>query len=109
DDLFPRKSPFGRAPADLAWSKDGRYLAFVWAPYDTKGGSDLYAYDTQSKVLRRLTSPENMAKFDRKVSLAMVRYKKDAEEDLKVEKMNDLEWREWRLKKKQEDADRKEP
>ncbi|HEY0865762.1 MAG TPA: hypothetical protein VGE01_00190, partial [Fimbriimonas sp.] len=60
DELFPRKSNFGRTASELEWSNDARYLTYVWSPYDTKGGNDLYVYDTQTKKSTRLTSPETM-------------------------------------------------
>ncbi len=43
----------------LAWSPDGRWLAFL-AAVDGPS-SDLYIYDTQTKVIRRLTSGMNQA------------------------------------------------
>lgn len=109
DDLYPRKSFFGRAASGLEWSKDGRYLAYAWAPYDTKGGSDLYVYDAQTKKTTRMTSPEILGRFDRDVAKALERYKKDADEEQRMLKMNDLEYREWRLKKKEEDEKRQDP
>src|SRR5687768_10460267 len=47
DDLFPRKPFFGRPAQRMAWSHDDRYLAYLWKPYDDKGGMDLYLYDTK--------------------------------------------------------------
>jgi len=109
DDLYPRKPFMGRGATGVSWSKDGRYLAYVWAPYDTKGGSDLYVYDRESRKSTRLTSPESMARFDRDTAKAIDRYKKDVEEEGRMLKMNDLDYREWRLKKKEEDEKRTEP
>lgn len=43
----------------LAWSPDGRWLAFL-AAVDGPS-SDLYIYDTQTKAIRRLTSGMNQA------------------------------------------------
>jgi len=109
DDLYPRKSFWGRGAQGAEWSKDGRYLAYTWAPYDTKGGSDLYIFDSETKKITRMTSPEIMGRFDRDVAKAVERYKKDAEDEAKMLAMNDLDYREWRLKKKDEDEKRKEP
>lgn len=109
DDLYPRKPFTGRLPSGMHWSTDGRYLSFIWAPYDAKAGSDLYVYDSQTKKQIRITSPELMSRFNRDVSLAIERYKKEKEEDDRVEKMNDLEYREWRLNKKDEEEKRKDP
>jgi dipeptidyl aminopeptidase/acylaminoacyl peptidase len=109
DDLFPRKPFFGRGASGTEWSKNGRYLAFAWAPYGTKGGSDLYVYDAQERKLRRLTSPEIMGRHDRNVAKAMERYRKDQEEEDRLQTGTDLAYREWRLKKQEEDEKRKEP
>lgn len=109
DDLYPRKPFWGRTPNGATWSKDGRYLAFTWAPYDTKGGNDLYVFDTSTRKLDRLTSPDGMGKFSRDVAKAVVRYGKEREDEQKMLKLNDLEYREWRLKHKEEDEKRKEP
>jgi dipeptidyl aminopeptidase/acylaminoacyl peptidase len=109
DDLYPRKSFFGRAATGSEWSKDNRYVAFTWAPYDTKGGSDLYAYDAQERKLIRLTGPDVMGRFDRDVAKAVERYRKETEEEQRMLSANDLEYREWQLKRKEENEKRKEP
>lgn len=109
DDLYPRKSYLGRGASSTEWSKGGRYLAYVWAPYDTHGGSDLYVYDAVAKRSTRLTSPEAMSRFDRDVTKAVERYKKDAEEEDKMLQADDVAYREWRQKKREENEKRKEP
>ncbi|RYG20336.1 hypothetical protein EON82_20365, partial [bacterium] len=109
DDLFPRKPFFGRAATSPTWSKDGRYLAYAWLPYGDKGGSDLYVYDTQTKKSTRLTIPVNMARFDRDVTAAEERYKKELEEEEKSLTLDDAAYREWRQKRKEENEKRKEP
>jgi dipeptidyl aminopeptidase/acylaminoacyl peptidase len=109
DDLFPRKPFFGRGATSPTWSKDGRYLAYAWLPYGAKGGSDLYLYDTQTKRSTRLTSPENMARFDRDITAAEARYKKETEEEDKSLGLDDAAYREWRQKRKEENEKRKEP
>lgn len=108
DDLFPRKPFFGKAATGLEWSSDERYLAYLWNPYDDKG-NDLWIYDTKTGKSKRLTSIELMAQFDRKAKDAIERYKKDKLEETKMLAMNDLEYREWKLKRKEEDSKRKEP
>ncbi len=108
DDLFPRKSFWGKPARGLAWSHDARYLAYLWSPYDDKG-FDLWLYDARDGKSKRMTSIELMKGYDRDVPKAIERYKKEKEEDDKVDKMTDVERREWELKKKKEDEDRKEP
>lgn len=109
DDLYPRKPFTGRGVSGPEWSKDGRYLAYAWAPYDVKAGSDLYVYDSQTHKTTRLTSPEILGRFDRDVAKAIERYKKDDEDDAKMMAMNDLDYREWRQKKREENEKRTEP
>jgi len=50
-----------------------------------------------------------MKPFDRDLPKAIERYKKDDEELDKADQMNDLDYREWSMKKKKENEDRKEP
>lgn len=109
DDLYPRKPFFGRSAQGAEWSKDGRYLAFAWAPYDAKGGSDLYIFDAETRKLNRMTSPDVMGKFDRDIAKAVERYKKETDDEVQMLKMNDLDYREWRLKKKEENEKRTDP
>lgn len=81
DTFFPKKSLRGKTPRGMAWSEDGRYLAYVWNPYDDHG-SDLWVYDTVDSKAIRLTSIDMMADFDRELPPIIERYKKDkAEED----------------------------
>ncbi len=48
DDLYPRRSYFGRPATNLEWSFDDRYLAYCWNPYDVKGGPNLWIFDTKT-------------------------------------------------------------
>ncbi len=108
EDLYPRKSYFGKSASGLTWSKSERYLAYLWNPYDDKG-NDLWIFDSQTGKSQRVTSIDVMMPFDRKLKDAVERYKKDKADEDKALTLNDLEYREWRLKKKEEDAKRKEP
>ena len=109
DDLFPRKPFFGRAATGMAWSKDGRYLAYAWLPYGEKGGSDLYVYDAQTRKSTRLTSPDGMARFDRDIPAAEARYRTEADEETKSLNLDDVAYREWREKRREEGDKRTTP
>lgn len=108
DDLFPRRSYFGKSASGLKWSFDDRYLAYLWNPYKERG-NDLWLYDTKSGKSTRVTSITMMAQFDRDIPKAIERYKKDDEEDVKTDKMGDRDYREHMLKKREEDSKRREP
>jgi len=109
DDLFPRKPFWGRGASSPEWSKDGRYLAYGWLPYGLKGGSDLYVYDAQAKKTIRLTTPENMTRFDRDITAAEARYKKETEEEEKSLTLSDADYRVWKQKRKEDLEKIKEP
>lgn len=109
EDLYPRKPFFGRGAGGVEWSKDNRYLAFTWAPYGTRSGSDLYVYDADEKKLTRLTSPEILTRFDRDFPKAIERYKKEQDEEDKALAQGDAAYREWRQKRREENEKRKEP
>ncbi len=53
----------GQAAQQLSFSKDGRYLAYLWNPYG-EFGHDLYLYDTQTSQVKRITSFEAMQAYD---------------------------------------------
>jgi hypothetical protein len=74
EDLFPKKSMFGKRARGVAWSHDDRYLAYLWNAYDDKG-YDLWVYDTKEKKARRITSPELFVAFDRELKPIIERYK----------------------------------
>lgn len=63
EQVFRVKSYAGQPARHIQFSKDGRYLAYVWNPFG-ENGSDLYVYDTQSGETRRITSPALMKTFD---------------------------------------------
>lgn len=105
DDYFPRRSFFGKTAREFHWSADDRYVAYLWNPYNDRA-SDLWLYDTKSGKSTRLTDIDKMAAFDRDLPAAKERYRKEDEELDKADKMSDLEFREWGLKKKEEDEAR---
>lgn len=47
----------------VAFSKSGRYLAYLWSPFG-EPGSDLWVHDTRSGKTTRVTSPQVMAAFE---------------------------------------------
>lgn len=108
DDIFPRKSFFGRSASDLAWSHDSRYLLYTWNPYNTPY-SDLWLYDSKSKEAKRLTSIEMMARYDRDIPAAIEQYKKDREEEEELLGMDEMEYREELQERVKERRERKEP
>lgn len=108
EDLFPRKSFFGKRARSMAWSHDDRYLAFLWNPYDDKG-YDLWVYDTREKKSRRLTSPEVFLPFDRSLKEIIERYKKDREEDERRKKLSEEERRKLEEEDEKKEQERKEP
>jgi len=108
DAMFPRRSFFGKSASGLEWSKDDRYLVYLWNPIKERG-NDLYLYDTKSGTSTRLTKPDTWLEFDRNIPKALEQNKKEDDELDKADKMSDLEYREWRLKRKEEAAKRKEP
>lgn len=111
DDLYPEKPYSGRVAAAMNWSKDGRYLAYQWNPYDVKGG-DIWIFDTQTKQSRQLTTVDMMAAFDRDTKKIADRYKKEAEEKAKLVQMSEVDRKkaeEEIAKKKQQDKDSKKP
>ncbi|RYG43138.1 hypothetical protein EON79_17565, partial [bacterium] len=109
DDLFPRRSFFGRGANVLNWSPDSTRALYTWSPYGWRGGNDLYLYDARDGKSVRLTTPESLTGFDRDLTKALERYKKEEEDQAKADAMSDLAWREWRLKQKEESEKRREP
>ncbi len=108
DDLFPRKSFFGKRARGMAWSHDDRYLAYLWNAYDDKG-YDLWLYDTKEKKARRLTSPEVFLPFDRELKEIIERYKKDREEDERRRKLSEEERKKLEEEDEKKEQERKEP
>lgn len=109
DELFPRQPFSGWTSYNPSWSKTDRFLAYEFRPYGERQGADLYVYEVATGKSRRLTSPDLMKAFDRDVPKALERYQKEEEEFQKALKFNDLEWREWNLKRKEDAKKRKEP
>lgn len=59
-----RAEPYrGTDAKEAAFSRSGRYLAYLWNPFG-EPGADLYVHDTRTGKTRRLTSPQLMAAFD---------------------------------------------
>lgn len=71
-----RAEPYRSEPAkDAAFSRSGRYVAWLWSPFG-EPGADLWVHDTKTGKTARVTSPtvmaafeapEDMARFDRKL------------------------------------------
>jgi dipeptidyl aminopeptidase/acylaminoacyl peptidase len=63
--IFPEKSFFGPSARSMSFSRDGRFCAFLYAPYlERRHGEDLYILDTKTNQIRRITSVGRMAEFD---------------------------------------------
>ncbi len=59
-----RAQPYRSEPAkDAAFSRSGRYLAYLWSPFG-EPGSDLWVHDTRTGKTQRITSPQVMAAFE---------------------------------------------
>ncbi len=74
EQLFRAQPLRGEAAKQPAFSRSGRYLAYLWNPYG-EPGSDLYVHDTRTGQTLRLSSPtlmaavetpENLERFDKK-------------------------------------------
>ncbi|MFG6446807.1 S9 family peptidase [Roseateles sp. BYS180W] len=65
-----RAQPYrGEAAKSVAFSRSGRYMAFLWNPAG-EPGQDLYVRDLQSGKQLRLSSPALMAAFDTPEAMA---------------------------------------
>ncbi|MBC3883085.1 prolyl oligopeptidase family serine peptidase [Undibacterium sp. LX40W] len=108
EQLFRAKSYMGKTARQLRFSEDGRYLAYLWNPFNEEG-SDLYIYDTQNGKSHRITSPaimrnvdapEDWDRFDKKLKqketdLAERQAKAEAQAAyLRGEKVNLNQWEE---------------
>ncbi|MGQ3054417.1 MAG: prolyl oligopeptidase family serine peptidase [Roseateles sp.] len=59
-----RAEPYrGDAAKEAAFSRSGRYLAWLWSPFG-EPGTDLWVHDTRTGKTQRLTTPQLMAAFD---------------------------------------------
>lgn len=63
EQLFRAKSYMGKAARQLKFSQDGRFLAYLWNPFNEEG-NDLYIYDKETGQVKRITSPNIMKSFD---------------------------------------------
>lgn len=62
--LFPEKSYWGPSATNTGFSHDGRFAAFLYRPYaERRHGNDLYIYDTQTGLSRRITGVSRMAEY----------------------------------------------
>jgi dipeptidyl-peptidase 4 len=100
DDLYPDRSIFGKTAVGMAFSHDGRYLAYLWNPYDDKG-MDLWIYDVQAGKANRATSVDLMAEFDRDAVKIAERYRQEKAEEERRKGLSTDE------RKKLEEEDRK--
>ena len=65
-----RAQPYrGENAKEAAFSKSGRYLAYLWSPFG-EPGSDLWVHDTRTGKTTRVTSPQVMAAFEAPEDLA---------------------------------------
>jgi dipeptidyl-peptidase-4 len=108
EDLFPKKSHFGKTARGMAWSFDDRYLAYLWNAYDDKG-YDLWLYDTKEGKAKRLTSPDLFTAYDRDLPAILERYKKDKEEEERRKKLSDEERKKLEEEDEKKERERKEP
>ena len=59
-----RAEPYrGENAKEAAFSRSGRYLAYLWSPFG-EPGSDLWVHDTRTGKTQRVTSPQVMAAFE---------------------------------------------
>lgn len=59
-----RAEPYrGENAKEAAFSRSGRYLAYLWSPFG-EPGTDLWVHDTKTGKTQRITSPHVMAAFD---------------------------------------------
>jgi dipeptidyl aminopeptidase/acylaminoacyl peptidase len=65
-----RAEPYkGTDAKDAAFSRSGRFLAYLWNPFG-EPGTDLWVHDTRTGKTQRITSPQVMAAFDAPEDLA---------------------------------------
>ena len=59
-----RAQPYrGENAKNAAFSRSGRYLAYLWSPFG-EPGTDLWVHDTRTGKTTRVTSPQVMAAFE---------------------------------------------
>ena len=108
DDLFPRRSHFGKAPRMMGWSPDDRYLAYSWNSWGDQG-SDLWLYDTKDKKSVRLTTPDTFLPFDGDIPEAKKQYEENQKRLEEWEKLSDEEFRKAQQDYEEEQKKNKEP
>ena len=75
EEFYPVKPFAGKTASQIEFSKNDRYLSFLWSSYEDmvnlrlissriRIGYDLYVYDTKADKLTRVTSLEIMKQFD---------------------------------------------
>lgn len=108
DELFPERSYLGKSARAMAWSQDGRYLAYLWNPFDD-AGYDLWVYDTKESKALRLTSLETFRPFDRDIPGIATRYQQERDEREKRKSLGFSERNRLDIedRKKREEEDRK--
>jgi len=62
EEFYKVRSYFGKTARDITFSEDGKFLAFLWNPYD-EFGVDLYVYDIEGEKMIRVTSLDRMKKY----------------------------------------------
>lgn len=100
DQLFPKKSYFGKTATEAKWSADDKYLTYLWNDYDAHG-MDLWLFDAKEGKARPLTSLASMMPYDRDLKDISERYKKEKVEDDRRKNLTEVE------RKKLEDEDDK--
>jgi dipeptidyl aminopeptidase/acylaminoacyl peptidase len=63
EEVYTVKPFRGKTPRSIHFSEDGRYVAFLWNPYE-ETGYDLYVYDTVNQAVQQVTSLERMKDYD---------------------------------------------
>lgn len=99
----------GRAAQQVEWSCDDKYVAYLWAAYDTMGGSDLWIYDVANGRSRQLTSLDVFSAFDAEAEKAKARYAREKSDEEARLKLADKEYREAVQKLRKENESRREP
>lgn len=82
DRIFPKKSFFGPGARGATFSHDGRFLAFLYRPYEERRhGSDLYILDTTTGGVRRITCVCRLAEFQEEARKVREDREKKAKKD----------------------------
>lgn len=85
--LFPKKSLFGPSARMMAFSRDGKYVAYRYRNNkERRHGSDLWVIEMSKKTPRRITSPSVLAAFQRSAKKVIADREKKAQAHLKKSK-----------------------